>query len=347
MNIGIMRNNSEPTYLSKLIAVYSKAFGINVLYIRPKDVNIETGTVNAQEFNKGKWEEVQTELPAFIDISQFCFKKENRDIIKYLRANTYLSDNGLNRNNKIKFIEKLKKDPKLNYLLIPTDRVEDLETIKAFSMKYNKMILKPTSGQFGNDIYFLSRDKKNQYLLQHGRESSKLSKKELENFFNEILTNKKYIVQKYIESKTKQGHPFDCRINVEKDGQGQWTVAKMFFRIGIGQKVVSNISQGGAVATLNNFLKANYPPEQIKSIKESLNKIAKSIPLKVEEIRKQELITLGIDVGIDKDGSVYLFEVNGAPGTSQLRETVAELRAQYYKYIIEKLNSTRNGETII
>lgn len=347
MNIGIMRNNNKPTYLSKLIAIYSKAFDVNVLYIRPKDVNIETGTVNAKEFNKGKWEKVQVELPTFIDISQFCFKKENRDIIKYLRLNTCLSDNGLNRNNKMRFIEKMQEDSELNYLVIPTERVESFETIKNFSTRNRKMILKPVSGQFGNDIYFLSCESKNQYLLQHDTKSSKLSNKELKQFYDKVIDNKAYIVQKYIDSKTKQGHPFDCRINVEKDETGQWTVAKMFFRIGIGQKVVSNISQGGAVATLNVFLKANYPPEQAKAIKASLHKIADRIPIKVEEIRKQELMTLGIDVGIDRDGSVYLFEVNSAPGTSQLRETVAELRAKYYKFMLDKLNSSGNGETVI
>ena len=343
MNIGIMRNSVRPSYLVELIAIYSKAYNVNVIYMNPKNVNITHGTVSGKTLANGEWIKVQTKLPKFIDISQFCFKRKNREIIEYLRNNVLLSDDGLNRNNKLKFIEEVKKDKKLNYLVIPTQKINSIDDIITFTEKYQDAILKPIAGQFGRDIFLLKKVSENEFKLIQGTEERHLTMDGLYPFFEENLSTKNYIIQKFIHSNTKQGHPFDCRINVEKNGKGQWSIARMFIRIGIGQKVVSNISQGGAVSKLNSFLNANFPEAQVKLIEQRLKEVAKTVPLKVEELRKQQLMTLGIDVGIDRDGSVYLFEVNGAPGTSQLRAEVAELRAQYYSFMKNKIQLEQKG----
>ena len=343
MNIGIMRNGAKPSYLVELIAIYSKAYDVNIIYMSPKDINIAKGTVSGKTLVNGDWIKIQTKIPKFIDISQFCFKKKNREIIEYLRNNVLLSDNGLNRNNKLKFIKEVKKDKKLNHLVIPTQKVNSIGDIITFMDKYQEAILKPIAGQFGRDIFLLKKDREKGYKLHQGTEERYLTRDDLYTLFEENLSTKKYIIQKFIHSITKQGYPFDCRINVEKNGKGEWSTARMFIRIGIGQKVVSNISQGGAVSKLKSFLNANFPVEQVKVIEQRLKEIAKTVPLKVEELRKQQLMTLGIDVGIDRDGSVYLFEVNGAPGTSQLRAEVAELRAQYYSFIKNKIQFEQKG----
>jgi len=340
MNIGIMRNYKKPSYLSELIAIYSKAYDINVLYMRPNDVNIKTGKVRALTLIKGKWIKINTDIPKFIDISPFCFKEENNEIMEYLRENTSLSDNGLRRTSKITFINRLKKDTDFNYLIIPTNKVNAINDVKEFIDRYKKIILKPSSGQFGANIFFLKYSD-GKYVLLYGSEKQELNDDELLDFYRNNIEGKDYIIQKFINSKTKQGYPFDCRINMEKNNLGEWTVARKFIRIGIGQKVVSNISQGGAVSGLKSFLNANFQNDKAKEIERKLNVIAKTLPQKVEEMRRQELMIMGIDVGIDKDGSVYLFEVNSAPGTTQLRAQAAELRAQYYSYIRDRIQSER------
>jgi len=160
-----------------------------------------------------------------------------------------------------------------------------------------------------------------------------LNKMEFYNFYMEEIHDNKYIIQKFIDSRSVQGHPYDCRINVEKNGEGEWTLARKFIRIGIGQKVVSNISQGGGVSNTIPFLKSNFPKEYLK-IERKLEEVGKIIPKKVEELRGTTLMTLAIDVGIDKNGEVYIFEVNSAPGTTQLRDRIALIRSDYYKYVL-------------
>ncbi|ALX49950.1 YheC/YheD family protein [Lentibacillus amyloliquefaciens] len=82
-------------------------------------------------------------------------------------------------------------------------------------------------------------------------------------------------MQKYISSKTIDGNPFDCRIHVEKNRQRQWQAARNFIRIGIGQKVISNVNQGCGISDVEPFLKAKFGEkwEEIKKNTNNVNRI--------------------------------------------------------------------------
>src|SRR5699024_133847 len=149
-------------------------------------------------------------------------------------------------------------------------------------------------------------------------------------FYEKKIKDQNYIVQKYISSRSLQGDPFDCRVHVEKGGNGEWVNAKNFIRVGIGQKVVSNVSQGGGISEPENFLKANFG-EKWQVINDEIKKLAATLPYRIEEFRKTKMMTMGMDIGIDKDdGKLYLFEINGAPITGPLRADAVMLRAEYY-----------------
>ena len=58
-------------------------------------------------------------------------------------------------------------------------------------------------------------------------------------------------------------------------------------------------------------------------------------------------MSLGIDVGIDRNGELYVFEVNDGPATSAVISEVAYLRSNYYMYILKhKLDSFTNESKV-
>jgi len=57
-------------------------------------------------------------------------------------------------------------------------------------------------------------------------------------------------------------------------------------------------------------------------------------------------VTLGLDIGIDEDKNLFLFEANSAPDTSLLQEEVATLRTDYYTYLLEQ-NSKQFPKEIV
>ncbi|WP_085506195.1 YheC/YheD family protein [Thalassobacillus devorans] len=331
IQVGFLRNFIQPPFIAKMVAMVCDHYGMEVIYFRPRDVDMEKNIIKGKKLVDGEWVRVNTDIPPFIDISPFVFKFE--EVTSYLRDRSILSDNGLNRVSKAKLESALKDDPNFSHLPIPTYMPQDMSELKDIIKEHSSIVMKPEYGRGGEGIYFLRKDG-DKYHIGHNTEEEVLSESNFERFYEESIKGKGYVVQKYISSRTLQGDPFDCRVHVEKNGEGKWEIARNYIRIGIAQKVISNVRQGGGVADPVPFLKANFP-DQWEEIDAKLTELAMTLPYKLEEIRQQELLTLGFDVGIDKKGDLYLFEANSAPAARKLKAESAYLRAGYYKHVLE------------
>lgn len=334
--IGYVRNNKKPTSFARLLASYAKAFNIELLYYTPQDIDVKSGKVNGKIHRQGKWLAIRTELPSFNDVSSFCYKKENLAALNFLKENAEVSEPGTRRFNKLKMQELLSKDKKFSSLILSTKKVSSFDILEEFLKRKKRVILKPVGGQFGIGIFFVEQTAGDEYKIKFDDKEDTVNKRGLLKFYESEIETKSFIVQQYIHSTSKEGYPFDCRINVEKNINGEWVIARKFIRMGIGQAVVSNMSQGGAALDVKPFLKSNFP-DNWQEIIDNLQKVGKELPYKIEELRNAKLMTLGIDIGIDVDGKIYLFETNSAPGTTQLRAEAGMLRVEYYRYMLSKI----------
>ncbi|WP_080872498.1 YheC/YheD family protein [Oceanobacillus timonensis] len=332
--IGMMANFNKPTELAKMTALISKSYGIELIYMRPKDINIEEQKVYGKVLVNNEWIEKKTDIPPFIDVVPYCFKKENKKIMDFLRNKTFLSDNRRNVVTKEMLQNTLNNDNYFSHLMIPTHKMKTFKEMYRYLDEYNKIVLKPGKGLRGKGIYIIEKKDKNLFLIGFQKNKWDVDLNNLEAFYDEALKGKNYIVQKYVTSRTPQGDPFDCRVHVEKDGTGKWAIAKIYVRIGIGQSVISNVNQGGGISDPQEFLKANFS-DQWKKLYQNLLKLGKEIPAKMEQLRGTHIMSLGLDIGIDKNGKLYLFEVNDGPSTKALISEVAFLRSNYYLYILE------------
>ncbi|WP_246521274.1 MULTISPECIES: YheC/YheD family protein [Ornithinibacillus] len=332
-----MRNFIKPPIMAEITARFCKAYGIDMVYILPSGVDMKKNKVTGKMLLEDTWIEVTTDLPVFFDISPYCFKPKNKKIMDYLRKNTVLSDPRTNILSKDRLQEKLKEDTNFAHLVIPTENVIDIDSVDDFLEKFGSIVLKPLRGERGQGVYILNKTG-SEYILGYGKEETTITHKELMKFVTRTVAERKYIMQKYINSRTSNGDPFDCRIHVEKNGQGQWQVARKYIRIGIGQKVISNVNQGGGIADADVFLKANFP-NNWEEINVKLDELGNSLPYKIEELRGTSVMSLGMDVAIHGDGNLYIFEVNGAPATAALKAEAALLRTQYYVYMLNRINN--------
>src|SRR5690625_3688475 len=172
------------------------------------------------------------------------------------------------------------------------------------------------------------------YILSYDKKERIINNIDLNTFLNNYLIESNYLMQKMIISRTKEGHPFDCRVIVQKNHTGKWTIGKIFFRIGTGQKIVSNTSQGGSISDAKPFLIDNYE-SQWNDIYQKLKKLSVTLPNKFEKIKGTPTMDLGLDIGIDETGDLYLFEVNNGAAVKRLASISAKLRLEYYKYLIK------------
>lgn len=337
MLVGFMRNNKQPKKLAKLTASICTHHEIELIYFRPSDVDIKSNTLTGKILVGAQWKTVKRNLPSIVDISQYCFTKKNNKIIDYLRSNSYLTFDKNIPLTKEKLQLELYKDNNFQHLVIPTKKLYTSDDIFDFLQKYQVIVMKPLFGQKGKGVYILSQLKNDIFKIGYRTHEEEYTRNELVNFFQTELNDKNYILQKYIASRSKQGDPFDCRMHVQKNRINEWELVTSYIRIGIGQKVMSNVNQGGGVSDTISFLKSNFG-EKWKDVYDKLIEISITLPSKIEDLKQVNLMTLGFDIAIDKLGDVYLFESNGTPTVKYIIGESALLRVEYYLYILEKQN---------
>src|SRR5690625_1574245 len=205
MEVGMMRNYNKPSSLSELMAIASQFRGIQLIYIHPKDIIPNRDKVIGKTFINNTWLSIETKLPKFIDISPFCFSRLSYEQEEYLRNNTMLSDDNSKNFNKKEFQYELSKDEKFSDLVIPTISTNKFKQIEEFLELNSKVILKPISGQFGAGVYLVEKDGED-YSVSYEYNVKSLNKMEFYNFYMEEIHDNKYIIQKFIDSRSVQGH---------------------------------------------------------------------------------------------------------------------------------------------
>lgn len=327
-----MRNFKNPPHISEVTAMLCKSAGIDLVYFNAKDIDVENNKINGRMLVGEKWVRVKTGIPKVIDISAFCVKHKRE--VNYLRNKSHLTDNLKKRISKNELQDTLRQDEKLSDYIIPTRRIESFKDIDDFIKRYGEIVIKPIYSRLGMGVYIIKPNDKD-FTVGILQQEKNITYKELETLYNSEIKDKPHIIQKAMTSRTNSGDPFDCRVHLEKDGFGGWEVLNISARIGIGQKVISNISYGGGRAKIEPFLQNNYG-DQWEDIHKNLNDFGLGVAKKMEKVRETELMTLGLDVGVDPDGNIFIFEANSAPGTDIIKSEVALTRTKYYKYLFKK-----------
>src|SRR5699024_8239517 len=197
-----------------------------------------------------------------------------KEVTQFLRENSTLSTDSIGTKDEI--YNKIRQDGDFAHLLILTSKYSNFEEFLDFINMHKTIVIKPKAGLRGHNIYMVKQLRRNKFLISYQQTEEKVSKEKLKQLYDDTWHGDRHILQKYIISRTKSGDPFDCRVRLEKNGRGKWSVAIYLVRIGSNQKVVSNVAQGGSVSTLTAFLEGNFPEEKDR-LKESIRRIAKTL----------------------------------------------------------------------
>lgn len=329
MQAGFFRWKKAPLKTRMLNAICCKNFGIELIFFGPEDVNMKTGTVNGEILINNKWVRKTVPIPKIINNSPY--KSRNVELHEYLDRNSHFMFKPFG--GKRKEYNFFKKEGSLEHLLIPSVRIKNISHVKEFLQKYEKAIFKPLHSDKGKGIFLLELIV-DEFIFKDGKNTKVISENEFNNFYNENIKGQGLLMSMYIESKTKAGHPFDIRVNLEKNEKGKWEIAQNYVRIGINNSITSNVDRGGGVIKTNNFLKNEFNKEKSTRIREEIKNIYTKLPKVVERMVDFEINSIGLDLGIDSDGKLYMFEINSYPGSSFAVGQVAYLRAGYMNYYL-------------
>ena len=119
------------------------------------------------------------------------------------------------------------------------------------------------------------------------------------------------IVQQSAPLLQLESAPFDVRVLMQREADGEWTYAGSLVRRGSATSIVSNIGKsGGTVIPLSEALRATFPLDKHK--RRGVRGRCKQCGYQVCRILDgyHAFDEIGLDFGIDADGVVWLIEVN-------------------------------------
>ncbi|WP_090115547.1 YheC/YheD family protein [Cohnella sp. OV330] len=224
--------------------------------------------------------------------------------------------------NKSDVYSLLDKDPEALAHLPESINNPTSEKIKELLEKHHFLYYKPTGGSLGMGIYRLTYHPKRGYFVRYRRGTSNVLLR-FTSFASLIRMLRArhgarlsgYVVQQGIRLIEIDHCPIDFRFHMHKNGDNRWVVA------GIGAKkagrgsVTTHVKNGGQLMTPEQALSRTFgdrSSEVLQNAKDAAVKLSEAI----ERNYSHTLGELGLDIGIDKDGDIWMFEANAKPGRS-------------------------------
>lgn len=335
MNIGYFRFVEDNIRTRELNAIAHNFHGLNLIFFGPKDIDMENNLIEGKIYTPDGWKNIVAPLPKIINNMRFNSKNSNSQLYHYLNNNSTLLFHRFGTKDEVEHL--LKENNLLTDLLIPSVNTDDKNKVLKMLDNHHKLIFKPVDGQTGQGIFTIEKNDDG-FFYNNQNTTTAINKDDLDILLNSIETN--HLAQKYIQSITPNGLPFDIRVHYEKNGNGRWVKAQTYARVGITNPLVSNIAKGGTVIRAGLFLRNNFGEDKGKELMKKLNEMLKGFPTKFEKLFEFNVSTIAIDLGLHED-KFYLFEINSFPGGTFARGEVAKLRSAYTRYLANKLFDTK------
>jgi glutathione synthase/RimK-type ligase-like ATP-grasp enzyme len=336
---GIMTltENSEREYFTE-IAVRAADQEIICCRFIPSNINPVSKIVSGSIFDSITkiWKHGEFPIPTVL--YDRCFygndvhSKQCTAIVSWLKDRNDIFFLGYGLPNKYELYNVLKLST-LHPYLPSTKLITDSKMVMEELTSHQRIVLKPINGAQGNGIFFvklsgLSITVKTFNQKQHIHKTFSDQKKFVL-WINSLLTKKSYLVQPYLELTNDQMEPFDIRILLQKEKDGQWTERGRGIRTGHPDGILSNLSAGGSICHFEKWMK-QLSLSKKEFIDTEINDILSKIPIVLEKAFLP-LFELGIDIGVARSGSIWILDINSKPGRKVIVETHPEIQEVLYK----------------
>ncbi|HEU4965391.1 MAG TPA: YheC/YheD family protein [Bacilli bacterium] len=201
-----------------------------------------------------------------------------------------------------------------------TIRFQALEETARFVYTHPEVYMKPMHGSLGVGIMRVRRLSDGRVFYQRKRSDGQLKQGYAGSITQFLKTNARrlkrggYLTQKALHLQRWNGRPFDIRLLLQKDGTGKWQRTKSFCRVAQEGEITSNLSTGGDAFAVKQVLKDILQNERsVNQVMKELRRISEDVPAVIEAAQDGVIGELGLDLGLDEFGRIWVIEVNAKP----------------------------------
>ncbi|ADG81965.1 YheC/YheD family protein [Thermincola potens] len=200
--------------------------------------------------------------------------------------------------------------------LLPETHKWSIENFRAMLQKYPTLYIKPVDNSLGIGIFRITHEKEqNQIILwDANKNQTAFTHDNLIRAWSDLpFHNSPYLIQKGISLAQVDGRPFDFRVLYQKDKNGQWKKTGFAARIAGEGSITTHVMYGGCRAPGYHLLKQVYGKKNAQLLLNKLSRIGRIVPALIERALKEQFGEMEFDIGIDKKGKIWVFEVNSKP----------------------------------
>ncbi|WP_162551084.1 YheC/YheD family protein [Paenibacillus tepidiphilus] len=313
---------SEPDFYSQLCTA-APLYGLRALVFHPEGVAGGGDTISGYTYSGGQWEQTVAASPDIL--YNRCLNSAPQEKRAAAAAVAALPRSiPWSRGLPDKWsVHRILRRSRKAALLLPETRLyagpEDLR--ERLEQRTEGLFLKPAAGLHGKRSVHVRRstDREAGTIVIRGRDGANQVFHHTFNSMNDSLRwiqqfigRRRYIIQPYLHLTDSQGHPFDVRVLMQKNGRGVWALTGMAVRLGGRGALTSNLHGGGTAVQAQSYLLGEYGTSGEALLRE-LTTAAVLLPPLLEAACGR-LGELGLDFGIDRTGRIYLLEANSKPG---------------------------------
>lgn len=231
----------------------------------------------------------------------------------------------------------LQADPKTAAHLPHTALIEGRRDLVSFLRRYTQVFVKPVHGSLGRGILKAVRQPDGWHTTLRTKRGNNpevviVHPQGVFQRYHRRLRSRPHIAQEGLALLMIEGRPVDVRVLMQKDQTGRWRRTKVYLRVAADGEFVSNLTSGGLALPLTELPLSAHQPG-LSALRRAIRNLSEDIPSVIERESDMALAELGIDLGIDADGKVFVIEVNAKPW--KVAETVAG-SAQLVKLALER-----------
>lgn len=213
---------------------------------------------------------------------------------------------------------------------LPDTALYSEEKLPAYLEKYNSVFIKPVNGSQGRNIFKVSYDLGK--IIVEASSAGDHEKTKVFNHVSEFIqwfrkrqTQTVFIIQQSLPLSTYQSRQLDFRVLCHRTHQHDWRVTSIVSRLSAKSQFVSNLARGG------EMMKPLKPLTNLFDQKTALSQVAfmKELSIEIANVISQSSTglfgELGIDIGVDENGRIWIIEVNSKP-SKNMEEQNAKIR---------------------
>ncbi|SMO83192.1 YheC/YheD family protein [Melghirimyces algeriensis] len=223
----------------------------------------------------------------------------------------------MNKDTKLTRYQLLKENPSVAHAL-PETACFTKESLSTFLEKYDQVILKRFTGSRGKGLMKITGVEKG-FEVQNNHRKKIFD--DLDCFIQYMKSEKKsenYLIQQGIDLACLNNRPFDLRVIVQRRGNEPWKVTGKYAKVARKGFFKTNLALGGEVLPAKKAIRRSELDEKPSKLLEKVDQLGLMTAKALEKGFKRQRIW-GMDIGISKNGDVYLIEVNRAPGFKGFR----------------------------